>query len=282
MGKTKIILSILLLNILFANGTFAQQQSSPGFYVKVYGGYGLLTPGSYNGGASYNSSSSTSSFSTPSNGLGGGLHFGGGIGIILNEFLNVGIDAEYLKGKDIKTTSLYQASDYYSISNNKISHNVTSIIPNVTFKAISKPAYYIYTRIGIVLAVSTNITTTYNDSSNNTSTTPNTVYTYVQSGKYTTKLSFGTSAAIGVQFNISGNLKGFAELVGYYLPSSPSSYTYNYNYQYTGPSPSNGSGSVTYNYVKSGDYTGSSPYNTPKITNNINYIGLNLGVAYKF
>src|SRR5580693_9202593 len=61
-------------------------------YIKIYGGYGLLTPGSNILTASTNTvgGGSSSSFANSHVGLGAGLHFGGGVGVILNDFLNVG------------------------------------------------------------------------------------------------------------------------------------------------------------------------------------------------
>ncbi len=281
--KTRYFLFFLTASF-FTNLVNAQKAPAPSestsanFYVKVYGGYGLLTPGSFKGYGSTNSNGSASSFKTPSTGLGAGLHFGGGIGVILNDFLNVGVDAEYLKGSDIKSNSIYtDNATYYYRSDNTIKQSVLSIIPNVTFKALSEPSYYFYTRLGIVIAVNTDIKTVEYDSSYNN---PNYNVTHAN-GKYTTKLSFGAEAAFGVQFTLSGNLRGFGEIVGFYLPSSPSSYNY------TSTNVSNGvtqpSNNYVYNYMSSGAYSSTGPtYNLPKITNNINYIGLNIGVSYKF
>lgn len=283
MKALKFLVAIIMATGFLAENTVAQQEGGADFFIKVYGGYGLLTPGSYTGGASTSSSGSgTTSFNSPSKGLGAGLHFGGGLGVILSEFLNLGVDVEYLKGANIKTYSHYESSDYFWESNSMISHNVTSIIPNITFKALSTPTYYIYTRIGIILAVNTTIKTNQKDSSSSISS----LFTYDQTGDYVTKLSLGTTAAIGVQFNITENLKGFGEIVGFYLPSSPSSLTIAYNSKSVKPSDgttiSENHGTSIYNYKKSGEYNLSSPYNQPKTTNNINYIGLNIGVAYKF
>lgn len=286
MKSIRILLVAILVNSILVHSTRAQEQSGTSFYVKLYGGYGLLTPGSYNGGPVYSSEGGLSSrFNTPSNAFGGGLHFGGGFGIILNDFLNIGVDAEYLKGRDINTVSLFTNSPFWAQSTNRISHTVTSIIPNITFKAISKPTYYIYTRVGLLLAINTNISTVKRDSSRNAMS-----YTVTNTtGKYNSGLSIGSTSAIGVQFNITENLKGFGEIVGFYLPWSPKSSTENgksntFNITVDPPTLSS---SQQYeriiNYKKSGviNYPLPPSWDAPKETHNINYIGLNIGVAYK-
>ncbi|MBS1948738.1 MAG: hypothetical protein JST47_13325 [Bacteroidetes bacterium] len=303
MRKIQAFFSILLLNVLFAGAVSAQNQNSPGagIYVKVYGGYGLLTPGSYLlYPSTTNNNSGSSTFNSSSIGLGAGLHYGGGIAYVASDFINIGIDAEYLSGKKLSSSNSYSYSNGSNSGNSlysqTVTHSVLSIIPNVTFKALSKPGYYIYNRIGIVLAVNTKVQVVSTDTSNSAS--GGNAYTYGNLSNQTYKfgLNLGVQAAIGAQFNLTDNLRGFVEIVGNYLPTKPTSSkeTSTTNAQTNGlpnagtPSTSN----YNYTYKKSGTFNNTSNpnstngydynYTAAPVTFNINYIGLNIGVAYKF
>ena len=121
-------------------------------YIKIYGFYSLLTPGSQveSSSSSISTGTTTSSFKTNSKGLGSGPRAGVGIGAIVSEFINIGIDAELLFGADLTTDNTYKGSNYTYTSTNKTTFRVLSIIPNITFKALSRPSYYIYNRLGLV------------------------------------------------------------------------------------------------------------------------------------
>src|ERR1700733_4018256 len=194
------------------------------FYIKIYGGYGLLTPGSNILTASTSSvgGGTSSNFANSRLGMGAGLHFGGGVGVILNDFLNVGVDAEYLKAENISTNSTFSNSPYYSTESQLLTHSTLSIIPNITFKAFSKPTYYFYTRLGILIDIHTNLELTGDDSTYNASM-GNTFIYLTKNGdqKYAYNLNIGAQVAVGIQFRISEILRGFAEIAGNFLPVSP-------------------------------------------------------------
>lgn len=274
-GKKWIILVGLLT--IFSTLSIAQKDNEPNFYVKIFGGYGILTPGSFR-----LTSTSSSSFTVGSTGLGAGLHFGGGLGYILNDFLNLGIDAEYLKGNDLKASSSYFGGLGNGTSHSTIPYTILSIIPNVTFKALSKPNYLIYTRIGILITASTKSSSIIYDSSDLVTNHPNPIIAANITTNYKYNVNVGVQAALGLQFHITGNLRGFVELVGNYLPITPTSSitTSKTNFYNNGPtyvSSSTASSSVT--YKKSGD---SGSGEQASAAYNVNYIGLNLGVALRF
>lgn len=97
-----------------------------------------------------------------SQGLGEGIRFGAGISYILNDFVNIGLDIDYFRSTISKTKdSAYhrtlsiggsidelQYNDKY-----KISYQTTLVTfsPNITFKAISKPKFFIYNKIGAIV-----------------------------------------------------------------------------------------------------------------------------------
>src|SRR4051812_41397907 len=88
----KCLLSACLL--LMFSAVFAQPSEDDGgskFYIKAYGGYGLVNPGSYKL-ISTTYISGQAAFNTSKSGLGSGVRFGGGIGVIASDFLNLGVD----------------------------------------------------------------------------------------------------------------------------------------------------------------------------------------------
>jgi len=104
------------------------------------------------------------SYSNPSKGLGDGFRIGAGLSYILNDFINIGIDLDYFKSTIYKTrdssyrftnpTPAMGEPDESSYTSRKtISYNATliSLTPNITFKAIAKPKWFIYKKLGLVL-----------------------------------------------------------------------------------------------------------------------------------
>lgn len=286
------ILSLLLVSLLNAQSIqpLESVQAPQKFYVKLYGGYGLLTPGSFktiNFGNNGN-------FSNNSSGLGEGLHYGGGIGFIASDFLNLGIDAEYLKAKDLNSSgsSSYSSSDFTDekIYNEKITSSFLNIIPNITFKALSKPTYYIYNRIGIVLAIHTKFSI-IQFNTENFDNHDITIDSYKDTENISTNTKFninvGIQNALGVQFILSGKLRAFGELVGSFLPISAKSGIVKYNSDYfyyndpnRNPNPDTKSATTNVTYANSG--SSSNPNSQQRITYNVNYIGINIGLVYRF
>jgi hypothetical protein len=158
--KSKKVFFSLLFILSMISAAVAQQNSNTGFYVKIYGGYGFLTPGSFK-----LTSTSGSSFSIGNTALGEGIHYGGGVGYVLNDLLNLGVDVDYLNGKKLSISSSYAGGLGTGVSNSAITYSILSIIPNVTFKAIAQPTYLIYTRIGIMITANTKSTLSIHDSS---------------------------------------------------------------------------------------------------------------------
>src|ERR1700681_2620173 len=104
--------NISILSFLLMTGLVNQAQietSSSKFYVKAYGGYGLFQPGSYKlySAIVMPSGDITGTVSQSKQGLGSGIRFGGGIGVIASDFLNIGIDVEYLSGTELKSSSSF-------------------------------------------------------------------------------------------------------------------------------------------------------------------------------
>jgi len=219
MRSKPIILSIVLL-FLFVQHSFSQGKSSK-ISINIYGGYGFLnasgdyfttTGDTHSGANNGNQSNSTTAFTRTKKALGNGAHVGLGISYALNNFMSIGIDADYLTGK--KNASQNIPADTLTGSFNS-SHSVLSIIPNVSFKLLNKSKYHVYNTIGIITAVQTKFDYTYNGQQAANQVTDSYKYHY---GSNT-----GFKDALGVQIDVARNIQVFAELSGYFLSAKPTS-----------------------------------------------------------
>ncbi len=193
-------------------------------YVKVYGAYGFLAPGSYKGRPDLISNEPVR-FHIAKIGMGSGMRAGAGVGFILNEFINVGIDGEYLSGNKVRLkenvtaaeSKAYMGSGYSLEARRSYGNDVISVIPNIVFKAISMPSYYVYNRLGVVVGFPVNMTEDYfqlyhyhNDNAG-THTVEDRTINIKYKGKHTLKPAIGYQFSIGVQMVISEKLRGFLE-----------------------------------------------------------------------
>ena len=97
-------------------------------------------------------------------GLGEGFRFGAGLSFVVNDFINVGIDLDFFHSSISRTRdSSYQQTQTTpagAITNtfkqqNTISYEarLLTIAPNITFKAISRPKFFIYNKIGAIIVL---------------------------------------------------------------------------------------------------------------------------------
>ncbi len=194
------------------------------FYVKVYGFYGLLAPGGFSGlglgDVSVNRffTLSVNSDYKVKKPFGSGLRAGGGIGYVVNDFINIGVDGEYVLGSTTTESYLVTTTTGGIISSTKkvqldYDYRLINIIPNITFKALSKPEYYIYNRLGIIVGIPTQLGYV------STSRTEYPLPRLADFRKETStvelqkNIGFGYQAALGIQFRIGGSLRGFFEVV---------------------------------------------------------------------
>ncbi len=312
-------------------------------YVKAYGGYGFLSPGSYrvqsNAYVNYLDLASglykSKSVNSEGNrGIGLGWRFGGGLGYLLNDFLNVGIDFEYQKG--IKVTNhlgtrqdLYQ----YDSTSDELHYKALTLTPYITFKALAKPKFFIYNKLGIQISLPFELYTSGNSfkgangygpwppgpSDSAYSSISNHIIT--REGSYKISLGVGFNVAFGVNFRLSNKLRVFTEMFGNFAALEPItsklttidethyfSYVGNYDYS-TSPATFinfipdefiRTDGSITtYKYHKKGprhfgqgsfsagpgpDFINYyiQPIEDQGFTVNMNSMGLNVGIIYRF
>ncbi|GAB2530554.1 hypothetical protein [Spirosoma aerophilum] len=251
-------------------------------YLKAYGFYSLLSPGTkINYSSSQSQSSSPTIYKPINTRLGSGLRAGIGVGVLVSDFINIGIDAEILFGTAIKATSNFYsgsgtALDRYAISTTT-NLQVVSIIPNITFKALSRPTFYIYNRLGLIGGVVLDYKIGYNTLIN---TSKGGINTSISTATYTkNSLSVGYQAALGIQFRLSQSLRGFVEVVGYnqsFKPREVKGFT----------TSSSGAGTTVYEsatvYKDQGDYNKSDPYEQPSFNVAINSVGVGAGLVFRF
>jgi hypothetical protein len=303
------LLSLLAAGFCCQAQPEAPVTSSSIFYIKAYAGYGLITPGGsrFYTEAPANGPNAPTTFSL-SKGLGYGLRYGGGLGVVLSDFLNAGIDVEFVPSSTISASSTgNNGTDQFTYTQSA-TYSALSLTPNVIFKALSKPSYYIYNRIGIILNLPSNLTQQSNDT---ITYATGTAYRYQTVSKFKIGLNPGLNVAVGIQFKITENLRGFGEIFANYLAMLPKTavQTSLYETNQTNPSPSK---TGTYyldniTYVTKGSLAAETnttlpgyPTTTPDgytISNGYQYsiqevaaaavfrmnnIGINIGLAFRF
>ncbi len=103
-------------------------------------------------------------YANPAKGLGDGFKIGFGASYIINDFINAGLDFDYFKSTirknrdsaNIKTNRPVADNSAEIISyseRNTISYEATllSLTPSITFKAISRPKWFLYNKLGAVI-----------------------------------------------------------------------------------------------------------------------------------
>jgi hypothetical protein len=293
-NKNVFLLGILLLASM-ANHAQAPSMAAPEsagsskFYIKAYGGYGFIQPGSYKlySVSIVPTGDITGNVAESKQGLGSGIRFGGGVGVIASDFLNIGVDVEYLSGTTLTSNSSYNStSGYNTFINTSISYTSLSIIPHVIFKALSKPDYLIYNKLGLLL----NLPMEMNRSEHDTSYTvasPDQDYNAHINGTYKFNLTVGLNVALGVQYRLTDNLRAYGEIFGNFIVLVPDTYDVT-NVASVGKNPP-GTDISHITYIRSGQtfYTtvGNTHTSTTSVEGssfNMNAIGINIGVAFRF
>ena len=219
MRSKPILLSIFLL-FFFAQHSFSQDKSSK-ISIDVYGGYGFIDPAgdyftttgdAHNTGNSGNQTNSTTAFTRTKEALGSGTHMGLGVSYSLNNFISIGIDADYLTGK--KNAAQNIPADTLTGSFNSV-HSVLSIIPNVSFKLSGAGKYHLYNTIGIIAAIKTKFDYNYYGQQGQDLATDSYRYHY--------GTNIGFKDALGVRVDVAKNIQVFAEVSGYFLSVKPTS-----------------------------------------------------------
>lgn len=245
-------------------------------------------------------------YSSPTKGLGQGFRFGGGFSYIVNDYINIGIDVDYLKSTIYKNRdSSYNQSKILSIpggmdeyiysERNRTSYDATLLTfsPNITFKAISKPKWYLYNKLGAVVSFGPN-STEKDLLTTNTRSGWQGFYRDVATSTAKTfdwgikNPAFGFMGGFGVQYKITQRFRVYSELQFSHIVFVVRKRTIT-DYKVNGMDMLNSlpiSERVTdFSSSFTNDQQSSSP-NTPSraITERIpiTYLGIQAGVSYRF
>ncbi len=170
------------------------------------------------------------SYSNPTRGLGDGFKAGAGISFIVNDFINLGVDFDYFSStiRKNRDSSIYltgivsendAADEYKYTERNTISYQATllSLTPHITFKAISRPKWFLYNKLGAVVTFRPN---SLQEDKTDVSVRMGWQGFYKDSSSTTIKKyewgirnpAFGFMGAFGGQIKLTGNMRAFAEL----------------------------------------------------------------------
>ncbi len=214
-------------------------KSEPRFYANIHGGYSMALGSTFKFYPDDISSinlkmvdntvvSKDVKYSAPKKGLGEGFRIGGGISYILNDYINVGLDIDYFRStiRKVRDSSFSQNLSGGTIASNSyheqsiISYDATllTFTPNITLKAISRPKWFLYNKIGAVITIrpnsiehdilqSSSKTTWQNGYAKDSSNYSDTRYEWGIKNP-----SFGFSGALGVQIKITEKIRVFSEI----------------------------------------------------------------------
>jgi len=291
-------------------------QKEPRFYLNVHGGYAVALGSTFkfypddissiqvekvNNGIPVKSVG----YKTPTKGLGEGVRFGAGVSYIINDFINVGMDFDYFSStiSKIKDSSYHESRntqgnfyDYLYKDRIRITYDATllTISPNITFKAISRPKFFIYNKVGAILTFRPNSIERDEHQVFARTTTQGGFYKDSSASdllEYQWKIknpSYGFTGAIGVQAKIAEKFRVFGELqfshvVFVIARRTTSSYMVN-GKEMVGTLPAS---AREVDFEKEYNATGVSvDPNQPSraITQRIpiTYVGMNAGIVYRF
>lgn len=248
----RIILTALVSSSCFA--MFAQQPATryvvkdsmflvklkdePKFYANFHGGYSMALGSTFKfypddissinlKMADNNVVSKDVAYKAPKKGLGEGFRVGGGLSYVLNDYINVGLDVDYFRStiRKVRDSSFSQTFSSGALSSqaynerNIISYDATllTFTPNITLKAISRPKWFLYNRIGAVITIRPN--SIEHDTHQSTTTMAWQGYKKDSSSNTDTRYewdiknpSFGFSGAIGAQVKLTERIRIFSEV----------------------------------------------------------------------
>lgn len=174
--------------------------------------------------------SKTVAYSNPTKGLGDGFKFGLGASYVLNDFISVGLDFDYFSStiKKYRDSTFDHtnipgggtiADEYHYAERNTTSYQATllSFTPNITFKAISRPKWFLYNKLGAVITVRPNSLqedrTDYSTRMGWQGFYKDSSYSMVKKYEWGIRNpAFGFMGAFGGQIKIAEKMRAFAEL----------------------------------------------------------------------
>jgi hypothetical protein len=196
------------------------------FYAKIYGGYGLGTQTSYKA-RNYSivrTTTDATSINVDQNtaykkGFGTGYRVGIGFGFVANDFINLGVDAEYHNFSDRTLSDVI--TTIYSNGKRRVENtdyifngNMVRVTPSIMIKANFNPRFQLYTKLGLSLAPLFNldypINQTIIDSAN--------ASTFAETKReFTFAMPIGFDGSLGFQIRLNDKLRFFSEANFYHM-----------------------------------------------------------------
>lgn len=243
----------------------ADESNASPVYFKLYTMYGFMTPGS-TGVTSFENDSQSYKFTVNKKGYGAGLRAGAGLGFVVNEFINIGVDADMLWGSKIVAS----VNDGSYSSTTTYNNQIASIIPHIVLKALSNANFTIYNRTGLIVGIPLD----FSFETNETAGTD----VYNRKYDYTTSTALGYQTALGIQINLGDHLRLLGELVIDQITVKPLSLSSDY-YLLNGNTVLE---PYEVEYLDEGDYSALDPYQSPTKRLFVNSLGLGVSIAYRF
>ena len=152
-------------------------KKEPRFAVNIHSGYSLALGSTFAfypdditsiqvEGVNNSTTSKKINYQAPTKGLGEGFRVGAGFSYIVNDFINVGLDIDYFQStiQKIRDSTSHQTftsgnpNETLYQQRNTVSYNAVLLTfsPNITFKAISRPKWFIYNKVGAVIVIRPN------------------------------------------------------------------------------------------------------------------------------
>lgn len=283
------------------------------FYINIHGGYALGLGSTFKFypddvksisvmQVGNNAPSKETIYQAPTKGLGQGLRVGVGFSYIVNDFLNIGMDIDYFQSTISKSRdssffstqlgtpaidSIY--TEKYTIS---YETKLLTFTPHVIFKAISRPNWFVYNKVGLVATFRPNsLQREFTSGNFKTGTAGAYKDSAVSVGRVydwgIRNPSIGFMGGIGSQFKLVGNIRAFAEvqfshLVFVVRDRTVSSYKVN-NQELVGSLPVSERELRFERNLSSTDLTTGPDQPTRTIIQRIpiTYVGVQAGLAYK-
>jgi hypothetical protein len=152
-------------------------KKEPKFSVNIHSGYSLALGSTFAfypdditriqvEGVNNSIGSKKINYQAPTKGLGEGFRIGAGFSYILNDFINIGLDIDYFRStiRKIRDSISHQVftagspDETLFQQRNTVSYDaiLLTFSPNITFKAISRPKWFIYNKVGAVIVLRPN------------------------------------------------------------------------------------------------------------------------------
>lgn len=238
-------------------------------------------------------------------GLGEGFRYGVGLSYVVNDFINVGIDFDYFHSSISRTRdSSFQQTQTGAGGTATSSFRQQNIIsyetrqftfaPNITFKAISRPKFFIYNKVGAIIVLHPDAIQHGNETDRWSSTSGQGVVKDSSTSsvsRYDWGIhgpAFGFMGSIGGQVKVTERVRAFAELqFTHVLYVIKNRITTNYvvNGQEMVSTLSTSQREIEFQKNLTDNAYGNNP-NQPTVTVTqrfpLTYVGLQMGLAYRF